>query len=184
VSKQEQNEALQRDALKEAGCEKYFNDKMTGSTFERKGLEELLAFMRSGDTVIVWKLDRLGRSLKDLIETLSLLKNRGVDFISLTESIDTTTPGGKLIPQVITSNNYPKMGFCVSFRAKSSSTKCLGNLYPPGKQTAKTRRALRSSSCTIPDAEPKITSNNFHIYTLLSCQPGNMAEGSDRSTKH
>jgi DNA invertase Pin-like site-specific DNA recombinase len=97
VSKQEQNEALQRDALKEAGCEKYFSDKMTGSKFERKGLEELLAFMRSGDTVVVWKLDRLGRSLKDLIETLNVLKNRGVDFISLTEKIDTTTPGGKLI---------------------------------------------------------------------------------------
>ncbi len=97
VSKQEQNEALQRDALKEAECEKYFSDKMTGSTFERKGLEDLLAFARSGDTVIVWKLDRLGRSLKDLIETLNLLKSRGVDFISLTENIDTTTPGGKLI---------------------------------------------------------------------------------------
>jgi DNA invertase Pin-like site-specific DNA recombinase len=97
VSKQEQNEALQRDALKEAGCEKYFSDTMTGSTFERRGLEDLLAFARSGDTVIVWKLDRLGRSLKDLIETLNLLKSRGVDFISLTESIDTTTPGGKLI---------------------------------------------------------------------------------------
>ena len=97
VSKQEQNEALQRDALKEAHCEKYFSDKMTGAKFERKGLEELLAFMRSGDTVVVWKLDRLGRSLKDLIETLNFLKDRGVDFISLTEKIDTTTPGGKLI---------------------------------------------------------------------------------------
>ncbi len=60
-------------------------------------MEELLAFVRSGDTVIVWKLDRLGRSLKDLIETLNILKDRGVDFISLTEKIDTTTPGGKLI---------------------------------------------------------------------------------------
>lgn len=97
VSKQEQNEALQRDALKEAECEKYFGDKITGSKFERKGLEELLAFVRPGDTVIVWRLDRLGRSLKDLIETLKLLKDRGVDFISLTEKIDTTTPGGKLI---------------------------------------------------------------------------------------
>jgi DNA invertase Pin-like site-specific DNA recombinase len=97
VSKHEQNEALQRDALKEAGCEKYFNDVMIGSNFERKGLEHLLAFARSGDTVIVWKLDRLGRSLKDLIETLNLLKDQGVDFISLTEHIDTTTPGGKLI---------------------------------------------------------------------------------------
>lgn len=97
VSKHEQNEALQRDALKEAGCEKYFNDVMTGSNFERRGLEQLLAFARSGDTVIVWKLNRLGRSLKDLIETLNLLKDQGVDFISLTEHIDTTTPGGKLI---------------------------------------------------------------------------------------
>ena len=64
VSKQEQNEALQRDALKEAGCDKYFSDRMTGAKFERKGLEELLAFVRSGDTVIVWKLDRLGARSK------------------------------------------------------------------------------------------------------------------------
>jgi HAMP domain-containing protein len=62
-------------ALPEAGCEKYFSDKITGSTFERKGLEELLAFVQAGDTVVVWKLDRLGRSLKDLIETLNLLKD-------------------------------------------------------------------------------------------------------------
>src|SRR6266496_3803481 len=97
VSKQEQNEALQRDTLKEAGCEKYFSDKMTGSKFERKGLEELLAFMRPGDTVVVWKLDRLGRSLQDLIATLNVFKERGVDFISFTEKIDTTAPSGKLI---------------------------------------------------------------------------------------
>jgi DNA invertase Pin-like site-specific DNA recombinase len=97
VSKHEQNEALQRDALQEAGCEKYFSDTMTGAKFERKGLDEALVYVRPGDTFIVWKLDRLGRSLKDLIETLNLLQKRGVDFISLTENIDTTTPGGKLI---------------------------------------------------------------------------------------
>jgi|SRR5258708_2834883 DNA invertase Pin-like site-specific DNA recombinase len=97
ISKHEQNEALQRDALQEAGCEHYFSDTMTGVKFERKGLEKALAYMRSGDTLVVWKLDRLGRSLKDLIETLNLLNNRGINFISLTESIDTTTPGGKLI---------------------------------------------------------------------------------------
>jgi DNA invertase Pin-like site-specific DNA recombinase len=97
VSKHEQNEALQRDALKEAQCEKYFSDKMTGANFERKGLEELLAFVRPGDTVAVWKLDRLGRSLKDLIEILNLLNGRAVNFVSITEKIDTTTPGGKLI---------------------------------------------------------------------------------------
>ncbi|HEY1354324.1 MAG TPA: recombinase family protein [Ktedonobacteraceae bacterium] len=97
VSKQEQNEMLQRDVLKEAQCEKYFSDKMTRANFERKGLEEFLAFVRPDDIVVVWKLDRPGRSLKDLIEILNLLKDREVDFASITEKIDTATPGGKLI---------------------------------------------------------------------------------------
>lgn len=97
VSTAEQNETLQIDALKEAGCEKFFTDTSTGAKFERKGLEEILAFVRSGDSVVVWKLDRLGRSLKDLIETLNLLSQHGVNFVGLTEQIDTTTPGGKLI---------------------------------------------------------------------------------------
>src|SRR5713101_2132826 len=97
VSKQEQHEALQIDALKEAGCEKWFVDKMTGSKAERKGLDEALTYVRPGDTFVVWKLDRAGRSLKHLIDLLNTLKGRGIDFISLTEKIDTTTPGGKLI---------------------------------------------------------------------------------------
>src|SRR5437899_2337632 len=101
VSTQEQNEALQADALKEAGCEKVFTDTMTGSKFERQGLEEALAYLRAGDTLIVWKLDRLGRSLQHLIATLSTLQERGISFISLTENIDTTTPGGKLIFHVM-----------------------------------------------------------------------------------
>jgi len=97
VSKQEQHEALQIDALKEAGCDKWFMDKMTGSKAERKGLDEALAYVRPGDTFIVWKLDRAGRSLTHLIELLKGLQERGIEFISLTEQIDTTTPGGKLI---------------------------------------------------------------------------------------
>src|SRR6266487_5222994 len=97
VSKQEQHEALQIDALKEAGCEKWFMDKMTGSKAERKGLDEALAYVRPGDTFVVWKLDRAGRSLTHLIELLKGLQERGIEFISLTEQIDTTTPGGKLI---------------------------------------------------------------------------------------
>src|SRR5258708_3813678 len=97
VSKQEQHEALQIDALKEAGCEKWFLDKITGSKAERKGLDEALAYLRKGDTLVVWKLDRAGRSLTHLIDLLKRLKERGIEFISLTEQIDTTTPGGKLI---------------------------------------------------------------------------------------
>ncbi len=97
VSKQEQHEALQIDALKEAGCEKWFVDKITGSKAERKGLDEALAYLRPEDTFMVWKLDRAGRSFPHLIELLKGLKERGIEFISLTEQIDTTTPSGKLI---------------------------------------------------------------------------------------
>jgi DNA invertase Pin-like site-specific DNA recombinase len=97
VSKQEQHEALQIDALKEARCDKWFLDKMTGSKAERKGLDEALAYVRPGDTFVVWKLDRAGRSLTHLIELLKGLQGRGIEFISLTKQIDTTTPGGKLI---------------------------------------------------------------------------------------
>src|SRR5579859_4905400 len=96
VSKHEQHEALQLDALAQAGCEKLFIDKSTGAKFEREGLSEALLFVRPGDTLVVWKLDRLGRSLKHLIETLNSIQVRQVDFVSLTEHIDTTTPGGKL----------------------------------------------------------------------------------------
>ena len=87
---------LQRDALAEAGCGRIFTEQLSGAVTDRPALREALEFARSGDTLIVWKLDRLGCSLKDLIETLNILKDRGADFISLTEKID-TTPGGKLI---------------------------------------------------------------------------------------
>src|SRR5579859_3404883 len=97
VSKQEQNEELQTDALREAHCERFFVDHISGAKFERKGLDEALTFLRKGDTFVVWKLDRAGRSLKHLIELLNTLQGRGIEFISLTEKIDTTTPGGKLI---------------------------------------------------------------------------------------
>lgn len=97
VSKQEQHEALQLDALREAGCEKWFLDKVTGAKAERKGLNEALAYLRPGDTLMVWKLDRAGRSLKHLMDLLKRLDERDISFMSLTEQIDTTTPGGKLI---------------------------------------------------------------------------------------
>ena len=87
ISKQEQNEELQIDALKEAGCNKWFVDKMTGSKADRKGLTEALAYLRPGDTLVVWKLDRAGRSLTHLIELLKGLKERGIEFISLTEQL-------------------------------------------------------------------------------------------------
>ena len=97
VSTQDQTLNLQQDALEKAGCTKIFTDTVSGAKQERKGLQEALDYVRSGDTVVVWRLDRLGRSLKDLIEKLTGLHNRNIGFKSLTENIDTTTPGGKLI---------------------------------------------------------------------------------------
>jgi DNA invertase Pin-like site-specific DNA recombinase len=97
VSTHDQTHALQQDALEKAGCTKIFTDVISGAKAERNGLAEALAYVRAGDTLVVWRLDRLGRSLKDLIEKLTELHNRKIGFKSLTENIDTTTSGGKLI---------------------------------------------------------------------------------------
>jgi DNA invertase Pin-like site-specific DNA recombinase len=97
VSTQDQTLNLQQDALEKAGCIKIYTDTASGAKAERKGLEEALNYVRAGDTLVVWRLDRLGRSLKDLIEKLTGLHTRKIGFKSLTENIDTTTPGGKLI---------------------------------------------------------------------------------------
>ena len=97
VSTQDQNLDLQNDALKAAGCENIYTDKMSGAKKNRPGLEEILGFIRKGDTLVVWRLDRLGRSLKHLIQVLNQLEERGVYFKSIQESLDTSTPGGKLI---------------------------------------------------------------------------------------
>jgi DNA invertase Pin-like site-specific DNA recombinase len=97
ISTYDQTEALQIDALKEAGCKKIFNDVASGAKSDRPGLKQALEYVREGDTLVVWRLDRLGRSLKDLIETVNMLAEKGVGFRSLTEGFDTTTPGGKLI---------------------------------------------------------------------------------------
>jgi DNA invertase Pin-like site-specific DNA recombinase len=97
VSTADQNLDLQRDALKKAGCKRVFTDQMSGTRADRPGLAEALSHAREGDVVVVWRLDRLGRSLPNLIEVVAELERRGVGFKSLTESIDTTTTGGKLI---------------------------------------------------------------------------------------
>lgn len=97
VSTLEQTLDLQRDALERAGCERQLSDTASGATTSRPGLDEALAYLRAGDTLVVWRLDRLGRSLRHLIETVTALEARGIGFRSVTEQIDTTTPGGKLI---------------------------------------------------------------------------------------
>jgi DNA invertase Pin-like site-specific DNA recombinase len=97
VSTHNQNLEMQHDALRGVGCENIFEETFTGSTTERPQLRAALEFIRPGDTLVIWKLDRLARSLKQLIETVEDLGSRKIGFRSITESIDTTTPGGKLV---------------------------------------------------------------------------------------
>lgn len=98
VSTDDQNMGLQIDDLKKAGCVKIFKDKISGAKAERKGLDECLSQLQAGDTLMVWRIDRLGRSLKHLVEVVSNLKDRGVKFKSLRDgAIDTTSASGELI---------------------------------------------------------------------------------------
>lgn len=103
VSTLEQNEDMQRDALTAAGCDRIYVDKASGKLGPRPALDSMLDQLRAGDTVVVWRLDRLGRSLRHLIDIFADLDNRGVGVRSLTENIDTSTPGGRLIFHVFAS---------------------------------------------------------------------------------
>lgn len=103
VSTQDQNLDLQTVALKAAGCERIYDDKISGTRRDRPGLERALDHLREGDTLVVWKLDRLGRSVKDLVELVGDLEKKGVHFQSTTDAIDTSTPAGRFFFHVMAS---------------------------------------------------------------------------------
>lgn len=103
VSTQDQNLELQIDALTKAGCKKIFDDKISGSRAERPGLAKALEMLREDDTLVVWKLDRLGRSVKNLVNLVGELHKQGVQFKSLTDAIDTGTPSGRFFFHVMAS---------------------------------------------------------------------------------
>ena len=95
VSTQDQNLELQKDALEKAGCEKIFEETISGKSKDRIKLMEMMQQLRSGDSVVIWKLDRLGRSLKDLIDLVAEIQTKGANLVSLNDSIDTSTPVGR-----------------------------------------------------------------------------------------
>ena len=103
VSTADQDLALQTDALTKAGCEKLFTDKASGAKADRPGLAEALHFARGGDTLVIWKLDRLGRSIQRLVELAADLLARKVDFRSLTDGFDTSAPSGRLLFHILAS---------------------------------------------------------------------------------
>lgn len=103
MSTQDQNLDLQREALIQVGCKKLFEDKMSGTRAERLGLAKALEMLREGDTLVVWKLDRLGRSIKQLVDLVGELHKQGVQFKSITDAIDTGTPSGRFFFHVMAS---------------------------------------------------------------------------------
>ena len=103
VSTQDQNLELQAEALEKVGCKKIFDDKISGNKAERPGLSKALEMLREGDTFVVWKLDRLGRSVKHLVEFVGGLHKKGIQFKSLTDNIDTKTSSGRFFFHVMAS---------------------------------------------------------------------------------
>jgi DNA invertase Pin-like site-specific DNA recombinase len=103
VSTQDQNLDMQIEALTNTGCEKLFQDKTSGNRAERPGLSKVLETLREGDTLVVWKLDRLGRSVKNLVDLVAALQKQGIQFKSLTDAIDTRTPSGRFFFHVMAS---------------------------------------------------------------------------------
>ncbi|MBL8067950.1 MAG: recombinase family protein [Armatimonadetes bacterium] len=101
ISTSDQSTDLQTDALRAAGCSKLFSDQMSGARHDRPGLQQALDYVREGDTLVVWRLDRLGRSLSHLISVVEQLQRRGVELKSLTEQIDTNTSSGKLVYSIL-----------------------------------------------------------------------------------
>ncbi|GHA78201.1 DNA invertase [Formosimonas limnophila] len=103
VSTQDQNLLLQHEALKQVKCDRIFDDMASGRKIEREGLSRALDVLREGDTLVVWKLDRLGRTVKQLVDLVTELANKGIHFRSLTDSIDTSTPAGRFFFHVMAS---------------------------------------------------------------------------------
>ena len=103
VSTEDQNLDLQLQALTKTGCEHTFTDKMSGTRMERPGLKEALSHLREGDVLVVWKLDRLGRGVKGLVDLVTALEAKGIGFASITDQIDTSTPAGRFFFHVMAS---------------------------------------------------------------------------------
>jgi len=144
VSTSDQNLDMQKDELKRAGCKRICTDVASGAKSERPGFTEALAYAREGDTLVVWKLDRVGRSLGHLIETVRLLEERRIGFRSLHENIDTTTSTGKLIFHVFGALSSRGIS-SVSARTRASRPRALVGARAAGAPSLTTSSASSSS---------------------------------------
>jgi DNA invertase Pin-like site-specific DNA recombinase len=185
VSTDEQHLDLQRDALLKAGvaAKDLYTDKVTGVKSERPGLQTALSHLREGDTFIVWRLDRLGRSLKHLIETVTMLKEQGISFKSLTENIDTSTATGTLVFQIFGAlaefeRNLIKERTMAGLQAARARGRTGGRprRNPESGRVALAKRLYRDPSISIPEILKTLNISKATLYRWLDLSAGNRAK--------
>jgi DNA invertase Pin-like site-specific DNA recombinase len=185
VSTDEQNLDLQRDALLKAGvaAKDIYTDKVTGTQSERPGLTQALSHLRAGDTLIVWRLDRLGRSLKHLIETVTTLKEQGVAFKSLTENIDTSTATGNLVFQIFGAlaefeRNLIKERTMAGLDAARARGRKGGRprRNPSSGRVTLAKRLYRDPSISIPEILKTLNISKATLYRWVNLGGGNRAK--------
>jgi DNA invertase Pin-like site-specific DNA recombinase len=175
VSTQDQNPQLQLDALKVAGCERIFVEHASGAKLDRIKLTAALEFARQGDTLVVWKLDRLARSMRQLIDTVEHLKGRGIGFRSLTEAIDTTTAAGELFfhifgalaqfeRSIIRERTNAGLKAALARGRKGGRPKAIGD-----KDLAAIRALLRDPQMSVREAAERL---NLKLSTVYRHAPG------------
>lgn len=177
VSTQDQDTALQTDALEKVGCIEIFRDKCSGSAKDRPGLSQAMRFIRQGDTLVVWRLDRLGRSLSHLVHLVESLEEKGVGFRSLTEAIDTTTSGGKLIFNIMASlAQFERDLIRERTKAGLEAAKARGTKSgrPPAMTPVKFKQAkdLVAKGVSISFAAKAIGVSRSTLYNALKAQKG------------
>jgi DNA invertase Pin-like site-specific DNA recombinase len=153
VSTDDQNLDLQRDALEGADCQRVYQDKLSGSTTRRPGLDEALNQLRSGDIFVIWKLDRLGRSVKGLVDFVAELESRGVQFKSLTDGIDTTTPSGRFFFHIMASLAQMEREL-IAERTKAGLDAARKRGRVGGRKRSMTKSKLESAKRLLKDGVP------------------------------
>ena len=182
VSTRDQNHSLQLDALKAAGCEKIFTETASGAQRDRPQLAEALAYMRAGDTLAVWKLDRLARSTKQLIETVEDMGKRQIGFRCLTQELDTTNAGGRLIFTIFAAiAEFEREIITERTRAGLDAARARGRTggRPPALTTqdiAAARALLADPSITVEDIARRL---NVAPSTLYRHLPGGRSQQSN-----
>lgn len=175
VSTDEQNLALQLDALEEAGCERVYRDIGSGSLKHRPELDACLDYLRAGDTLVVWRLDRLGRGLKHLIEAIEQLHQREIGFRSLTEEIDTTTSAGMLQFHIFGAlAEFERQIIRERTRAGLAAARARGRLggRPPSLTPAKldAARLMREKKHTMPQIAKALGVSRATLYRHLALE--------------